>query len=817
MPSHCQPKNQERYQRVLVARPQPSRPKPTLPLLWLAALGCVATLAACDQTTTPTVPADTHGPVAQGVLGELGKAWPTATDEQLKTFDRGKQVALHRYSLAEGLGPAYNVTFCTACHEKPTPGGSAGAYRNFFMGGSKGADGAYVPTTSAGKAGGVLRMYSYAKDQPARPPVDPAMNIIAQRNPIPFYGAGLIAELTNAEVLKREDANDKDGDGISGRANWDRGYVGMFGRKSQTVSIEAFLRGPLFNHAGVTSDPLTDAQRALLPVDSSAKTVKATAQLQKNLRGLTQYAQAAAPDGPTVDDDGVPDPEMDTTKLFDLVSFVMLMAGPKPEAETPQIARGRRLFDATDCGKCHTPRLEGKHGPLPVYSDLLLHDMGPDLADGVEQGVAKGNEFRTHPLWGIVADGPYLHDGRAATLKEAILAHGGEGQVSRDKAAKLTAEQMADLIEFLSSLGGRDQASAGLLPPNAVVPDVGAYGGPGRTLSAAEAQQFVQGRAAFDKDHGRSSGMGGPRFNGDSCRACHFDPIIGGSGPRDVNVMRHGLLVNNAFVPPVIGTMLHKSTSLSGVTNSAQKEATIFEHRQTPPLFGVGLIDAIDEATILKQADPDDLNGDGIRGRPGWADGHRLGRFGWKANVPSIKEFIRDATSMELGLTVPVLSDLTYGLLQDDDAIPDPEVDVAFLDQLLFFLTELAPPPRTSTDAAAETAGAQVFTDIGCAACHTPSLPSSKGAVPLYSDLLLHEIMAPGSVGIEEASAGMRDFRTAPLWGLAKTGPYMHSGVADTIEQSITLHDGEGKASRDKFAALPADKRAQILAFLGSL
>ncbi len=616
-----------------------------------ASVACFAVLlvSACGQASSPVAAPDTHGPVAEGVLGELGKPWPIATADQLKTFDLGKETDLHRFTRAEGLGPAFNVTFCGACHEKPTPGGSAGLYRNFFLAGTKTADGAFVMATSAGNKSGVLRLYTYAAGEPARPAVEPTLNVIAQRNPIPFYGAGLLAELTNAEILKRADPDDADGDGISGRPNWDRGFVGRFGRKSQTVSIEAFLRGPLFNHAGITSSPLTDDQRAALPVDSSLKSITTSAVLRNALAGLSEFAQAAAADTPTVDDDGVPDPELDGAKLFNLVSFVMLMAGPKPEPETPQIARGRRLFDAADCGKCHTPRLDGKHGPLPVYSDLLLHDMGPELADGIEQGVATGAEFRTHPLWGIIADGPHLHDGRSATLKEAILAHAGEAKVSRDKAAALTDAEMADLLEFLASLGGRDQATAGLLPPNAPVPAVGAYGGPRRTLTDAEMQQFTQGRGLFDRDYGRSFGVGAPRMNGDSCRACHFDPVIGGSGPRDVNAMRHGLLVNGAFVPPVVGTLLHRTTALPGVTNAPQKEATIFEHRQTPPLFGAGLIDAIPDSAILANADPDDLNGDGIRGRASWTDGKRLGRFGWKASVPSLQEFIRDANSMELG------------------------------------------------------------------------------------------------------------------------------------------------------------------------
>ena len=214
----------------------------------------------------------------------------------------------------------------------------------------------------------------------------------------------------------------------------------------------------------------------------------------------------------------------------------------------------------------------GPRGALPVYSDLLLHDMGPDLADGIEQGEASGSEFRTQPLWGIAAVGPYLHDGRAETLKDAILAHGGEGQKSRDRAAQLTESQWKDLETFLLSLGGRTQRSPGLIPPNTPIADVGAYGGPRRELNEQERGRFLAGRTAFDTEFGHQSGLGAPRFNGDSCRACHFEPAAGGAGPRGVNVMRHGFLdAKGGFIPPSVGTILHKGTILPHVANPQKR------------------------------------------------------------------------------------------------------------------------------------------------------------------------------------------------------------------------------------------------------
>lgn len=774
-----------------------------------------ALLVACQNPCLG--PRDDHGPIAENISGRLGEPVPYATAEQLETFRRGHEVALRRFSRSDGLGPAFNVTFCASCHEKPTTGGSAGLYRSFFLSGVLTDQGAFFPGESAGRSGGVIRMYYYGDEEPARPRVPEETNIIAQRNAIPFFGVGLLAELPEEEILKRADPEDEDGDGISGKPNYDRGFVGRFGRKAQTVSIEGFIRGPLFNHLGITTDPLSDEQKLRLPVDSSGGEVRGASRLLGP--ALHALAQASAPDAPLRDDDGVPDPELSTDDLFDLVSFSMLLAAPKLEPLNEQRRRGLKLFDEMGCAACHTPRLEGPRGPLPVYSDLLLHDMGPALADGIEQGEATGSEFRTQPLWGLAAVGPYLHDGRATTVEEAILWHGGEAQRARDRFAALDESDRADLIEFLFSLGGRDQRSDGLLPPGEPLPALGEYGGPVRALSPEEEKVFLAGRALFDREFGLSQGVGAPRFNGDSCRACHFDPVLGGAGPRGVNVMRHGIL-NEAgeFVPPRAGTVLHKMTSLSESANRPQPEANIFEHRQTPHLFGIGLIESIPEEVILANADPDDLDGDGISGRVPWTDGGRLGRFGWKAQVPSIDEFVRDAVTTELGMTLPREEGLTFGKIHDNDDVPDPEYTLEDAELLATYMRLLGPPPRQPiADPEHAARGEALFDEVGCAKCHVPALEGEGGPVPLYSDLLLHEILPEGAAGIEEASANMREFRTAPLWGISQTAPYLHSGEADTLEKAILLHDGEARGVRERFEALgPKDKDA-LLYFLSTL
>ncbi len=753
-----------------------------------------------------------HGPVADGIFAPLGEPLPSADEAQLEAFARGRDVALHRFTLEEGLGPAFNVTFCGACHEKPDFGGAAGLYRNFFIGARRTEDGAFFFAESAGNESGVIRMYAYSDDYAARPAVPPSTNLIAQRNPIPFFGVGLLAELSDAEILSRADPDDLDGNGISGRANYDRGFVGRFGVKSQTVSIEGFIRGPLMNHLGITSSPLTETQRSALPVDSSSGTLGA--RFAPELDRLGAYLQAAAPDGPLFDEDDVVDPELSGEELFDLVSFTMLLAAPEPEPLTDETRLGMRRFDEVGCADCHSPRLEGPRGALPVYSDLLLHDMGPELADGLEMEDAEGYEFRTQPLWGLTAAGPYLHDGRAETIEEAIAWHGGEAAAARDRYLDLDDDDQAALGAFLRSLGGASQRSVGLIPPDTPIAAPGDWGGPVRELTDAEAARFLAGRTVFDADLGFASGVGGPRFNGDSCRACHFEPVVGGAGPRGVNVMRHGLLSGDQFVPPAVGTILHKQTALDDSANVPQPEAVIFEPRQTPHVFGLGLVEGIAEQAILERADPDDLDGDGISGKPSWVDGQRLGRFGWKAQVPSVDEFVRDAVTAELGMTLPPQEGLTFGRVHDNDEVPDPEMALEDAENLAFYLSTLAAPPRTpAEDPSRAAAGEAHFEAVGCADCHVPELDG----VPLYSDLLLHDILGEGALGIEEASATMREFRTAPLWGLAQTAPYLHTGAADTLDQAIRAHAGEALGSREAYVALPSGDREALVAFLETL
>jgi len=739
------------------------------------------------------------GDDAPGILGALGEPLPSLSDEQRESFERGRELSLRRFTPEEGLGPEFNATFCGGCHEKPVPGGGAGHYRDFPLVGRPLLSGRVAPR---GK-NGVQRQFSL---ETGRDPSDPLTTVTATRNPIPFFGAGLLLEVSDEEILSRADPEDADGDGISGRANIVDGFVGRFGRKAQTADLEIFIRGPLFNHLGITTNPLSEEARARLPITRGSL----DAPVPK---------QSVIPEEATFDQDAAPDPELSEAELFDLVSFSMVLAAPRPSPRDARAERGSELFDELGCAACHVRALEGPRGPVPAYSDLLLHDMGPDLADGFTMGDASGSEFRTQPLWGIVAVAPYLHDGRAGTLDEAIRWHGGEARSAAEAYANLDDGARQEVLAFLASLGGAEQTSDGLLPPAASIPETGTYGGPVRDLDEEERRRFVAGRALFDRDMSYSEGVG-PAFNGDSCRGCHFLPTIGGAGPSGVDAMRQGIVsVDGAFRAPGAGTaILRHASFIAPERPEPDPEATVFEPRQTPALFGLGEIERIPNEAIEARADPDDTDGDGISGRAHVLGDGRLGRFGWKANVPSVREFVRDALTNELGLTLPEQAGATFGSTSDADPIADPEVDIETIDAIATFLVFLAPPPRARREPVLEDAGESLFEDIGCARCHVPSFETDGGhALGLYSDLLLHDLAEEGAFGIVEGAATMGEFRTPPLWGLSQTAPYMHDGRASTVEGAIAAHRGEGDESREAFLSLSDEERVALIAFLRSL
>jgi len=375
-------------------------------------------------------------------------------------------------------------------------------------------------------------------------------------------------------------------------------------------------------------------------------------------------------------------------------------------------------------------------------------------------------------------------------------------------------------------------ATAGVLTSSATllaaqdgndVPGVGEPGGPGRVLAPAEMEQWLRGRELFDLSFHRSRGLGAPEMNANSCRACHQDPVLGGSGALELNVSRfahdNGGAGPYMDLPGGQGLSKLRPPYVFGREEYDETLADVFEQRQTPSLLGGGLIDTIPDAVITANEDPTDSDMDGIHGvaRHLMINGvEEIGRFGWKAQVPHVVDFVRDAMGGELGITTPV-DGRGFAMAADADTTPDPELTLAEVDDLAFFLTELGPPLRKNPTSPVVLQGEALFASTGCATCHVPELMGTGGPVPLYSNLLVHDVMDSSYRGMSEPGAGVGFFRTPPLWGIGETAPYMHDGRAETLLDAISAHHGEAQNVRDDFLALPGADRNALLAFLRDL
>lgn len=361
-------------------------------------------------------------------------------------------------------------------------------------------------------------------------------------------------------------------------------------------------------------------------------------------------------------------------------------------------------------------------------------------------------------------------------------------------------------------------------------------GDPLRGLSAAERDRFGRGRVAFDSVFTPEAGLG-PLFNADACGECHEAPVAGGAGDE---VERHAA----AFHPQGPGGACDELVALGGpvfqqrVTPALRAaigidsepvppQATVIAARTSPDIFGFGLLDAVPDSAILALADPDDRDGDGISGRPNRFFDGRLGRFGRKALVPTLRDFNDGAFVIEQGITNPAAPDEgTLGgrpFPPGTDPTPEPELSRDATDLVDFFVRLLAPPTpqRLSREARL---GSEVFARVGCEGCHVPALRTGDSPVPAlrrrevaaYTDLLLHD-MGPELADICFALATPSEFRTEPLMGARLMTRFLHDGRATTLEQAIDLHGGEGAKARDLFRALPAGEQAALVAFLKTL
>lgn len=374
----------------------------------------------------------------------IGDAIQGLDTEAFASFLRGRDLMSKDFTPEEGLGPFFNTSSCTACHSTPVVGGSSPIYRNFFFA-AVGAPGSQGPIWDPPLPSIVMPSYALpGNPRPAFPDPSQVGNnpvTIAQRNAPSQLGVGLFERISNSTIFANADPDDADGDGISGRFNTDgQGNLGRFGYKAQANFLEAFLRGAINNQMGITTDPFLGSGG-----------IVSAAMLQVS----------AGFDLPTTDDDLIPDPEISVQDFGDIVTFSMFLAPPPKGPMGPDEEAGEDWFFQMECNKCHVPSLESDLGPVEAYTDLLLHDMGPGLADGISMGMPQfstislgttATEFRTQPLWGVRLHGPWLHDGSADSMHDAILRHGGEAQASRDAYESLTDEQQETVIRFLEAL-----------------------------------------------------------------------------------------------------------------------------------------------------------------------------------------------------------------------------------------------------------------------------------------------------------------------------------------------------------------------------
>lgn len=381
---------------------------------------------ACEKAL-PRAPADDS--VLDGPLEGL-------TNEQHKIFLRG-DVAFNDdiFTTATGLGPLFVANSCGSCHAGDGKGHPFTTLTRFGQ-----------PDTVAGnlflKMGGPqLQNRAVPGFQPEQ---IPAGATFSKFTPPANTGLGLLDAVPDALLLSVSDENDADGDGISGRPNWihipgysalragyaerNGKYIGRFGKKAAVYDLMQQTANAYNQDMGISST----------------------------------YEHNDTYTGQEID------PEVPNQTVLDVVFYLKTLKAPVQRSQQdPAVRKGKQVFTATGCGKCHTPALSTGVSDIAAlankqfspYTDLLLHDMGPDLDDGYTEGTATTAEWRTPALWGLGLSkksqgGQYflLHDGRAHSIEAAILLHGGEAQNSRNKYKLLPPGEKEALIKFLESL-----------------------------------------------------------------------------------------------------------------------------------------------------------------------------------------------------------------------------------------------------------------------------------------------------------------------------------------------------------------------------
>lgn len=366
-------------------------------------------------------------------FGEPGSPLPGLSDAELARFERGKIWFHHGWTPEEGLGPLYLQDRCSSCHDLPDLGGTGveTRLRMTHFDSLAGCD----PLT---REGGPVRQERSTPLAQAlgilREEVAPSATERFREAPPLLYGMGLIETIPEEVIEGLADPLDSDGDGISGRVHrLPDGRMGRLTRKAEVATILEFTEKAFISDLGLTSDRFP---------------------AEETLNGIPLPPES----------DPAADPELDPEVVDAIADFVRFLAPPAPEEPTNAATRdtltaGSRLFREIGCASCHVPALRtGEHEVaalsgkiVPLYSDLLLHDMGPDYR-GVCAGDASPTEFRTGRLLGLRFREPYLLGSVVPGLEGTILAHGGEAKRARDAFGRLNPEERGVLLRFLRSL-----------------------------------------------------------------------------------------------------------------------------------------------------------------------------------------------------------------------------------------------------------------------------------------------------------------------------------------------------------------------------
>ncbi|HKU43326.1 MAG TPA: di-heme oxidoredictase family protein [Polyangiales bacterium] len=404
-----------------------------------AGFACIFALIACGDQASPTDQLEKLK-VVNSDRSDL--PLPGLSREWNQRFVSGDGLFERPFSDALGLGPVYIRQSCNSCHAGDARG--PGAVRKMVLVGDDGRTPALDQSALA--YGHTVRpQLAAGAGLGITVPEDRADVLVTKREPPAVYGRGYIEAVLDSEI-ERVEAEQAEHGRVSGRINWVEYYsepnpdtryhasprgvplIGRFGLKARIASLDEFAADAFQGDMGITSD--------LRPTELP---------------------------NPSAEDDELPGIDVDADTVNRVADYMRLLRIPR-RAEAAQDKRGQKLFEATGCADCHVPALRTRDDyPIealagidaPVYSDLLLHDMGPDFSDGLRDFDAEGSEWRTAPLLGLRYLPRYLHDGRAETLDEAIELHGAEGSEARSSVERfraLPASQRETLLQFVSAL-----------------------------------------------------------------------------------------------------------------------------------------------------------------------------------------------------------------------------------------------------------------------------------------------------------------------------------------------------------------------------